>query len=876
MADISVRRLAEKLNSKPEDLVVQLRRSGLQKTTEDSLTEQESKSFLDFLTNKEGKGDSKPKTLSLKSRRSSEELVTDSTGRKRTVTVVRRKERVVQKKTSLITEVPVVEPELAPEVIEQGLHGANVSIGSNIDSVLGDKIEASSIYSEKNLEADLEKNLEKEPEKELEKESGKDSPKDSEKDKKKGKKRQQDTKLSDSEDPSAARLSKPISKLKRTETDSQWDSKKALDALTSEDDLDDSSATLANVTTNYVSNHSYGKSSRRFERKSSSNTVKHIDSKHGFSLPSQPMVYEVSITEGVTVAELAQRMAMKSGKLIKTLMQMGHMATINQVLDQDTAVLVVEELGHTAKIVKDNALEENLVTEFSEKFKDAKELPRAPVVTIMGHVDHGKTSLLDYIRTTKVTDKEAGGITQHIGAYSVNTGHGKITFLDTPGHAAFSAMRARGANVTDVVILVVSADDGVMPQTIEAIQHAKAAGVPIVVAINKMDKKDADPERVKNELVQHGVIPEEWGGENQFVAVSAKTGEGIDNLLNAILVQTEILELKAAIDVPFKGIVIESRLDKGRGVVTTVLVQRGTMHKGDIILAGSEYGRIRAMIDAAMHRVETAGPSDPVEIIGLSAAPKAGDEVVAVATERQAREVAMYRQSKMRSEKYTKLSENNLDDLFSKAKDSDVAILNVIIKADVQGSTEAIVGSLDKLSTQEVRVKIIGSGVGGINESDITLAMASKAIVIGFNVRADQSAKRLADNEGIRVIYDSIIYNVIDDVKQILSGMLSPEIREEIIGLAEVRDVFRSSKIGAIAGCMVIDGVVKRHSPIRVLRDNIVIYEGELESLRRFKDDVNEVKNNTECGIGVKNYNDVKPGDQIEVFKRVEISRKLD
>ncbi len=869
MADISVRRLAENLNSKLDDLLRQLKKAGLDKTDEESLTESESKIFLDFLTKKDGKTESKPKTLSLKSKRSSEELVTDSTGRKRTVKVVRRKERVVQKKTSLIDNTAEREDEEAQMNLDQeSIHqvmkstsaaGYNLGSDSQIAAVDTHDVLLNEDVSKKQ-ETDI-FTIENSVTPATQEESA-----DTNKTKKKDKKRAPEIK---SEQVESAK-GKSSSKVKRhSNSGVQWDSKNvALDVFTSSEGEDP-------IDTPVRSTIYQPRAPKKFERKPF--FVKNIKTEHRFSLPSQPIIYDVAIPPQITVAELAQKMALKSGKLIKALMQMGHMATINQLLDQDTAVLVVEELGHKAILVSDNAIEENLLAEVSERLGNAEELPRAPVVTIMGHVDHGKTSLLDYIRRTKVTDKEAGGITQHIGAYSVNTGHGKITFLDTPGHSAFSAMRARGANVTDVVILVVSADDGVMPQTVEAIQHAKAANVPIVVAINKIDKNDADPERVKNELVQHGIIPEDWGGENQFVAVSAKTGQGIDSLLDAILVQTEILELKSPVDVPFKGIVIEARLDKGRGVVATVLVQKGTMRKGDIILAGCEYGKIRAMVDAAMHRVEVAGPSDPVEILGLSAAPKAGDEVVALPTERQAREIAMYRQSKSRGEKHAKQMEApSIEDVFSKAKDSDVAVLNIIIKADVQGSTEAILGSLEKLSTAEVKVKIIGSGVGGINESDVTLAMASKAIIIGFNVRADQSAKRLSENEGIKIIYDSIIYNVIDDVKSILSGMLQPEIREEIIGLAEVRDVFRSSKLGAIAGCMVIDGVVKRNSPIRVLRNNVVVYEGELESLRRFKEDVSEVKNNIECGIGVKNYNDVKPGDQIEVFKRIEISRKIE
>ncbi|MBP9721804.1 MAG: translation initiation factor IF-2 [Gammaproteobacteria bacterium] len=858
MADISVRRLAENLNSKVGELISQLKKAGLDKAEDSSLTENESKIFLDFLTKKEGKADinAKPKTLSLKSKRSSEELVTDSAGRKRTVKVVRRKERVVQK-TSLIDK-SHHEPEDNIQSLEANNSDNNniTCTEQNIDntvSVSHDKTTDHSAVPEATNQNKTDASateVEGKAKKKLKKRGG------------------VETKSVEEE----SGRSKPTHKAKRGSTTTQvqnghWDSKKVALDVFSNRDLDEADPVV-------IKEPIYSRNTKKVEKKP--HFIKNTKPEHAFSMPSAPLVYEVEVPTQITVSDLAQRMALKSGKLIKTLMQMGHMATINQLLEQDIAVLLVEELGHKPKLVNDNAVEENLLAEFSEKFKNAEELPRAPVVTIMGHVDHGKTSLLDYIRRTKVTDKEAGGITQHIGAYSVNTGHGKITFLDTPGHAAFSAMRARGANVTDVVILVVSADDGVMPQTVEAIQHAKAAGVPIVVAINKIDKKDADPDRVKNELVQHSIIPEDWGGENQFVEVSAKTGVGIDGLLDAVLLQTEILELKAPVNVPFKGIVIEARLDKGRGVVATILVQKGTMRKGDIILAGAEYGRIRVMLDAAMHKVEVAGPSDPVEILGLSAAPRAGDEVVALSTERQAREIAMFRQSKVRGERQAKQSETNIEDVFSKAKDSDIAVLNVIIKADVQGSTEAILGALEKLSTSEVRVKIIGSGVGGINESDVTLAMASKAIIIGFNVRADQNAKRLSEAERVKIIYDSIIYNVIDDVKNILSGMLQPEIREEIIGLAEVRDVFRSSKLGAIAGCMVVDGFIKRHSPIRVLRDNIVVYEGELESLRRFKDDVNEVKNGIECGIGVKNYNDIKPGDQIEVFKRIEISRKIE
>ncbi|MCG5535382.1 translation initiation factor IF-2 [Ectothiorhodospira mobilis] len=596
-------------------------------------------------------------------------------------------------------------------------------------------------------------------------------------------------------------------------------------------------------------------------------------SKHGFEKPTAPVVREVSLPETITVGELAQKMAIKAPELIKALMGMGVMATINQTIDQDTATLVVEEMGHIPKPMQEGEVEDELVLEAEEQ---GEALPRPPVVTVMGHVDHGKTSLLDHIRLTKVASGEAGGITQHIGAYHVpfqdRTG---ITFLDTPGHAAFTAMRARGAKVTDVVVLVVAADDGVMPQTLEAIQHAQAGEVPMVVAVNKIDKPDADPDRVKSELAQHNVISEEWGGETQFVHVSAITGEGVDALLEAIQLQAELMELKAPREGPARGVVVESQLDKGRGPVATVLVQSGTLQKGDIVLSGQEYGRVRAMFDENGKPVKSAGPSIPVEILGLSGVPNAGDDVLVTADERKAREVALFRQGKFRESKLATQQAAKLENLFSQMQEGAAPVVNILLKADVQGSAEALRDSLEKLSTDEVKVKIVAAGVGGITESDVNLAAASKAIIIGFNVRADAGARKTASDEDIDLRYYSVIYEAIDDVKQALSGLLSPELREEIIGLAEVRDVFKSSQFGAVAGCLVVEGSVKRGNPIRVLRDNVVVYEGELESLRRFKDDVNEVKTGTECGIAVKNYNDVKPGDQIEVYHRVEVARTL-
>ncbi len=594
---------------------------------------------------------------------------------------------------------------------------------------------------------------------------------------------------------------------------------------------------------------------------------------HGFEKPTAPVVHEVNIPESITVAELAKKMSIKAAEVIKVMFKMGAMATINQVLDQDTAVLVVEEMGHKAKPMQENAIEDALIE--SVAAAQGEQEGRAPVVTVMGHVDHGKTSLLDYIRRTKVATGEAGGITQHIGAYHVETDNGMITFLDTPGHAAFTAMRARGAQLTDIVVLVVAADDGVMPQTEEAIQHAKAAGVPLVVAVNKIDKEEADPDRVKNELAQRDVLPEDWGGDVQFTHVSAKSGEGIDALLDAILLQAELLELTAVKDAPGQGVVVESRVDKGRGSVSTLLVQNGTLRKGDIVLAGLHYGRVRAMLDENGNPIEEAGPAIPVEILGLDGTPDAGDEFTVVSSEKKAREVALFRQGKYREVKLARQQKAKLENLFENMQAGDVKSLNIVLKADVRGSLEAIIQSLEDLSTDEVKVNIVSSGVGGIAETDANLALASSAILIGFNVRADNQAKAVVEREELELRYYSVIYDIIDDVKQAMTGLLSPEYREEIVGIAEVRDVFRSPKLGAVAGCMVTDGTVYRNKRIRVLRDNVVIYEGELESLRRFKDAVAEVRQGMECGIGVKNYNDVKVGDQIEVFDTVEVQRTL-
>ncbi len=619
-----------------------------------------------------------------------------------------------------------------------------------------------------------------------------------------------------------------------------------------------------------------GKGGRRKKKKGvnqqRATTVIETSSEHGFSMPTTPVVHEVSVPDTISVADLAQRMSVKAGEVIKALMGLGTMATINQVLEQDTAVIVIEEMGHIAKPVQENEIELSL--QVSEA--DAGDgVARAPVVTVMGHVDHGKTSLLDYIRRTKVTSGEAGGITQHIGAYKVETSRGEITFLDTPGHAAFTEMRSRGAQVTDIVILAVAADDSVMPQTIEAVQHSKAADATLIVAMNKMDKEAANPDKVKQELANHEVIPEDWGGDVQFIPVSALTGLGIDDLLDAISLQAEVMELTAPEEGPSKGTVIESRLDKGRGVVVTVLVQSGTLKKGDIVVVGQEYGRVRAMFNDRGDSLSSAGASTPVESLGLSGTPAAGDELQVAPDERKAREIAQFRQTKARETKMAQQQAAKLDEMFNKMETGDVKTLNVVVKADVHGSAEAVSQGLIKLSTDQVKVSIVASGVGGINETDAQLAAASDAILIGFNVRADNTARKVIAEKGLDVQYFSIIYDLIDVVTQAMTGMLEPVYKDEIIGLARVDEVFSSPKFGDIAGCLVTEGTVKRTNPIRVLRDNVVIYEGELESLRRFKDDVNEVQSGVECGIGVKNYKDVKPGDQIEVFERVLMKATL-
>ena len=615
------------------------------------------------------------------------------------------------------------------------------------------------------------------------------------------------------------------------------------------------------------------KAGRRRKKQKSRPVFRTQPARHAFEMPTAPVVREVAISETITVGELAQKMSIKATELIKALMGLGMMVTINQVIDQDTAVIVVEELGHIAKPVKESSIEEEVLHAGDEVEFPA--VPRAPVVTVMGHVDHGKTSLLDYIRTAKVAAGEAGGITQHIGAYHVDTPRGSVTFLDTPGHAAFTAMRARGARATDIVVLVVAADDGVMPQTVEAITHAKAANVPIVVAVNKIDREDADVERIRQALANHEIIPEDWGGENMFVDVSALTGQGVDKLLEAVSLQAELLELSAPEEGHARGVVVESRLERGRGPVATVLVQSGRLAKGDILLAGQEFGRVRGLFDEAGAETASAGPSIPVEVLGLSGLPEAGDEAVVVTDERKAREIATFRHGKYREVRLARQQSAKLENVFEQMKEGEIRTLNIIVKADVQGSVEALRDALTQLSTDEVKVNVVAAAAGGISETDANLAVASNAIVVGFNVRADAAARRVIEAEMVDLRYFSVIYEVIDTVKQAMSGMLDPEFKEEIIGIAEVRDVFRSKRYGSIAGCRVSEGAVRRNSPIRVLRDSVVIYEGELESLRRFQDDVSEVRAGTECGIGVRHYNDVKVGDQIEVYERIQLQRTV-
>ena len=861
MSHVTVKQLAEVVGAPVDRLLEQIKQAGLQaENAESPISDEDKMKLLDFLRNSHGRnqtdGEGKQK-ITLK-RKTTSEIKLGGAGHK-TVNVEIRKKRTYIKREDVVASPEKEELDrliAEKSVREDERHKADEESRRKAEEATRLRLEEEArviqlkVEEEARLKA-LENVTAPVPETSKEKAKGKEK--------------------SRPEQPKKPELAKETKGKSPRGADDEGDKRKAA-ARRGGGGRDESRApTLYGREELHVS----GRAGPRRKKHSSSSASVDAGPRHGFERPQAPMVHEVEVPETIKVSELAQKMSIKAADVIKVMMKMGVMATINQVIDQDTAILVVEECGHKAKIVSEHDLERNLLDTATGELGEL--LPRPPVVTIMGHVDHGKTSLLDYIRKAKVAAGEAGGITQHIGAYHVTTDRGVITFLDTPGHAAFTAMRARGAQATDIVILVVAADDGVMPQTIEAIQHAKAAKVPLIVAVNKMDKPEADLERVKAELGKHEVIPEDWGGENIFVNVSAKTGLGIDNLLDAINVTAEVMELKAPATGPGRGLVIESSLDKGRGVICTVLIQKGLLKKGDILLAGQEFGRVRAMFDETGKPIDQAGPSIPVQVLGLPSPPCAGDQAQVMADERSARELGEKRRNKDRDTRLASQQQTKLDTLFANMGKDEVKVLNVLLKADVQGSFEAIRDALLKLAADnvEVRVNVIGGGVGGINETDITLASASSAIVFGFNVRADAAARKVSAERGVEINYYSIIYELIDQVKAALTGMLKPEFKEQIIGLAQVRDVFKSPKFGLIAGSLVTEGAIKRSKPIRVLRDNVVIYEGELESLRRFKDDVEEVRSGTECGIGVKNYNDVRVGDQIEVFDRVEVQRTL-
>ncbi len=872
MAQSSVAQFATELNLPPALLLEQLKAAGVAKSAaEESLSEQDKALLLDYLRESHGNKEAKTK-ITLTRKQTSEIKKSDATGKARTIQVEVRKKRVLVKR-----DANEPSPTPAPEIVEAKPVAPIVIVNAGERALREEEARKQAELMARQAEDVAEK-----------------------------KKRSAKSKKVDEPVPVVAEpvvveappveLAAPVESKKPEASDVA--TKPAVPAPDStlhkpqvkpEDKADKKAKKAKTPSVTYVDeaakkrglNKGRGDSRptttgwRGHKTKSTKQQQPSTEAAQQFQLPTEPIVHEVLVPETITVGILAQKMAVKAAEVIKTLMKMGSMVTINQVLDQETAMIIVEEMGHIAKAAKlddpDSLLEQSGLSAVVEGIAET----RAPVVTVMGHVDHGKTSLLDYIRRTRVASGEAGGITQHIGAYHVETPRGMITFLDTPGHEAFTAMRARGAKVTDIVILVVAADDGVMPQTIEAIHHAKAAKVPMVVALNKIDKPEANVERIKQELVAHGVLPEEYGGDAQFVPVSAKSGQGIDELLERILLQAEVLELKAVKDSPARGIVIESRLDKGRGAVATVLVQSGTLKRGDVMLAGSVFGRVRAMLDEAGHPIQQAGPSIPVEIQGLSDVPGAGDDVLVMLDERKAREIALFRQGKYRDVKLAKQQAGKLEDMFSNIGEGEVKTLALIIKADVQGSYEGLAYALGKLSTSEVKVNILHTGLGAITESDVNLALASKAVIIGFNARADTAARKLAQASGVDIRYYNIIYEAVDEVKAAMSGMLAPDKKESILGLVEIRQVYRISKIGSVAGCYVLEGLVRRGSQIRLLRDSVVIHAGELDSLKRFKDDVREVKNGFECGLSLKGYDEIEVGDQLEVFETVEVARTL-
>jgi translation initiation factor IF-2 len=879
MAEVTVQQLAEVVGATVDRLLTQMGEAGLPHTqAEEAVSDEDKQTLLTYLKRSHGESDKAPRKITLKRKTISTLKTAGSQGRKTVNVEVRKKRTYVKREDEDAESAATAELELEPEIAEVEVE-APVEEAPVVEApVVEEQPEIPTVDANgKKIDVDPEVLRQQAATKRMQREE----------DEKTAREAAIATRKADAEaKEQAAANAVPASAEDGGKTTREVKPKRLHDAPKSDADRFKKKPVRTgekpgqhvrgkqrghNLSLNQIDAAESG--SRRRSRKRNVARTHEEHGKHGFEMPTEQKAIEVALPDAITVAELAAQMSIKSGAVIKELMKLGVMATINQVIDQDTAILVVEELGHGYKTVSEHAIEEQLEETLSQH--EGTDEPRAPVVTVMGHVDHGKTSLLDYIRKAKVADGEAGGITQHIGAYHVDTGHGMISFLDTPGHAAFTAMRARGAKSTDIVILVVAADDGVMPQTEEAVQHARAAGVPMIVAVNKMDKEGADPDRVRNELSAKEVVPEEWGGETQFINVSALTGAGVDELLNAVLLQAEILELKAPRDVPARGIVIESRLDKGRGSVASVLIQNGTLNQGDIVLAGLQYGRVRAMLDENGQPIDTAGPSIPVEILGLDGTPDAGDPFAVVESEKKAREIALHRQEKTRNTRLQRQHAAKLDNMFETMTAGEKKTLNVVVKTDVRGSLEAIQTALMELGNDEVTVNIVSGGVGGIAETDVTLAITSNAVIFGFNVRADNSARKLVEEEEVDLRYYNVIYNLIDDVKAALSGMLPPELREEIVGIAEVRDVFSSPKFGQIAGCMVIEGTVSRSKPIRVLRENVVIYEGELESLRRFKDDANEVRNGTECGIGVKNYTDVQAGDQIEVFEVKEFARSL-
>jgi translation initiation factor IF-2 len=860
MAEVTVKQLAESVGAPAERLLKQMEEAGLpQRGLDDAVTEEQKQTLLTFLKSAHGQADEGPKKITLK-RKTVSTLRTDR-GRGKAVAVEVRKKRTYVKRDPAAAAPESAESELARLKAEEAEREAERQ-AAEVERRAEEERRKAEAQARAEAEAAARAEAEAQAQAEAQAAPGAAT----------GKKAQPAVPVSEEEARAAAaaaivdaeaatvKSEKRGGKVGKRRDDEERPKKgRRLDA-------DDQRVEGGRKRAGTLSRDRLAERKRRAAPKGS------MPKTQGFERPTEMVVRDIEVPEAISLGELAQRMSVKAGDAIKKLMGMGVMATINQVLDQDTASLLVEEFGHRPKAVASDAIEQ----EYFESLKiegDGK--PRAPVVTVMGHVDHGKTSLLDYIRKTRVASGEAGGITQHIGAYYVDTGHGAVSFLDTPGHAAFTAMRARGAKLTDIVILVVAADDGVMPQTEEAVAHARAADVPIVVAVNKIDKEGADPQRVKTELAGRDVVPDDWGGDTQFVHVSAMTGEGIDALLEALLLQAELLELTAVDDAPGQGSVVESRLDRGRGPVATVLVRNGTLRKGDFIVAGEHFGRVRAMVNDAGENVDSALPSYPVEILGLSGTPDAGDEFSVVENERGAKELVEFRRSRSQEARIKQQQAARLDSLFDNMGEGEKPTINLVLKTDVRGSLEALIAAVGDLSNDEVKVKVVSSGVGGINESDANLAVASSAVVLGFNVRADASAKKIIEREGLDLRYYSVIYELLDDLKDALSGMLAPELREEIVGIAEVRDVFRSPKFGAVAGCMVVEGTIYRNKKIRVLRQNVVIYEGELESLRRFKDDVQEVRNGFECGIGVRNYNDVREGDKIEVFDVKEIARSL-